>query len=226
MKKAKKLPTYCVFCKVRLGLPVVLLIFDVFLLLQNNNETEAVYTSHVLKDPSGRVVCPALYVYVCPICHNTGHQAHTVKHCPYNPEQLRKQTELAEIWKAYRETRPSESPGQMSDLRQPLNPLTLTRPVQLQQLQLQHQQQQHHQHLHQPLSGSSGHNCRLGSPPALSTPSSSPLMSPNSSGYFSSQPSSPDFSCFSSPTRPAQDLRTGDNSILMENLIKLLHISN
>ena len=29
-------------------------------------------------------------------------QAHTVKHCPYNPEQLKKQTELAEIWKAYR----------------------------------------------------------------------------------------------------------------------------
>ena len=78
------------------------------------------YTSHVLKDPDGKVVCPALYVYVCPICNNTGHkvsrgsqwsaksqhsclfQAHTVKHCPYNPDSLRKQTELAEIWKAYR----------------------------------------------------------------------------------------------------------------------------
>ena len=184
--------------------------------MQNNNETEAVYTSHVLKDPSGRVVCPALYVYVCPICHNTGHQAHTVKHCPYNPEQLRKQTELAEIWKAYRETRPSES-------QLPQQPLPLSRPVHLHHLQQQQQQPLHHL---QPLSGSSGHNCRLGSPPALSPPSTSPLMSPNSSGYFSSQPSSPDFSCFSSPTRPATDGRTGDNSILMENLIKLLHISN
>ena len=78
------------------------------LIFQNNNESEAVYTSHVLKDPSGRVVCPALYVYVCPICNNTGHQAHTVKHCPYNPEQIRKQTELAEIWRAYRETKPAD----------------------------------------------------------------------------------------------------------------------
>ena len=33
-----------------------------------------------------RVICPALFVYVCPICNNTGHQAHTIKHCPYNPE--------------------------------------------------------------------------------------------------------------------------------------------
>jgi len=174
IKKAKKLPTYCVFCK-------------------NNNESEAVYTSHVLKDPSGRVVCPALYVYVCPICNNTGHQAHTVKHCPYNPEQLRKQTELAEIWRAYRETRPAE--------RQTMSLL--------------------------PLSGSSQYNSRQGlnTPPSLSPASSSPLMSPNSSGYFS-QPSSPDYTCFSSPTRPAPDLRQGDNSILMENLIKLLQFSN
>lgn len=177
VKKAKKLPTYCVFCK-------------------NNNESEAVYTSHVLKDPSGRVVCPALYVYVCPICNNTGHQAHTVKHCPYNPEQLKKQTELAEIWRAYRETKPCES---MAQSRPPV-------------------------HI-QPLSSSTQYNCRLVSPPALSTPSSSPMMSPNSSGYFS-QPSSPDYSCFSSPTRQAQDMRQGENSILMENLIKLLHISN
>ena len=41
---------------------------------QNNNESEAVYTSHVLKDTDGKVVCPALYVYVCPICNNTGHK--------------------------------------------------------------------------------------------------------------------------------------------------------
>ena len=163
-------------------------------IFQNNNESEAVYTSHVLKDPSGRVVCPALYVYVCPICNNTGHQAHTVKHCPYNPEQLRKQTELAEIWRAYRETRPAER--QVSNLL--------------------------------PLSSSSQYNTRLSltTPPSLSPPSSSPLMSPNSSGYFSSQPSSPDFSCFSSPTRTQPDLGQGDNSILMENLIELLQFSN
>ena len=31
--------------------------------MQNNNENEGVYTSHVLKDQEGRVVCPALYIY-------------------------------------------------------------------------------------------------------------------------------------------------------------------
>ena len=48
--------------------------FIQFYFLQNNNESEAVYTSHVLKDTDGKVVCPALYVYVCPICNNTGHK--------------------------------------------------------------------------------------------------------------------------------------------------------
>ena len=48
--------------------------FIKFYFLQNNNESESVYTSHVLKDPDGKVVCPALYVYVCPICNNTGHK--------------------------------------------------------------------------------------------------------------------------------------------------------
>ena len=35
----------------------------IFQKFQNNNENEAVYTSHVLKDQEGRVVCPALYIY-------------------------------------------------------------------------------------------------------------------------------------------------------------------
>ena len=30
-------------------------------------------------------------------------QAHTIKHCPYNPEVLRKQTELTKIWAQYRD---------------------------------------------------------------------------------------------------------------------------
>ena len=38
----------------------------------------------MLKDESGRVVCPVLYVYTCPICKATGEDAHTVKHCPRN----------------------------------------------------------------------------------------------------------------------------------------------
>ena len=48
--------------------------FTQFYFLQNNNESESVYTSHVLKDTDGKVVSPALYVYVCPICNNTGHK--------------------------------------------------------------------------------------------------------------------------------------------------------
>jgi len=198
-KKTKKLPTYCVFCK-------------------NNNESEAVYTSHVLKDPEGKVVCPALYVYVCPICNNTGHKAHTVKHCPYNPDSLRKQTELAEIWKAYRSPKP-QSP--------PLPELQYSRP--------------------QPLMGSSQHNTRLGSSSSptfffnnCSSSSSSPLMSPNSSGYFS-HTSSPTYSCYSSPVRQQQQVQQQsvhqhqqqqhqqlqtNESIVYENLIKLLQYSS
>ena len=48
--------------------------YNTVTMCQNNNESEAVYTSHVLKDTDGKVVCPALYVYVCPICNNTGHK--------------------------------------------------------------------------------------------------------------------------------------------------------
>lgn len=196
-KKAKKLPTYCVFCK-------------------NNNESESVYTSHVLKDPDGKVVCPALYVYVCPICNNTGHKAHTVKHCPYNPESLRKQTELAEIWKSYK-SKPWSPPPSEPQAPRP-----------------------------RPLINSSQHNTRMSSSSSpdffftSSSSSSSPLMSPNSSGYLSS-PSSPGYSCYSSPVRQQQQqpqrsvyqhqqqqqqqLQTNEN-IVYENLIKLLQISS
>lgn len=101
-KKTKKLPTYCVFCKVatEYELDMYQTLTDYLFTLadtsdtchntsvnkiifhaklnpnnfQNNNEPESIYTSHVLKDPDNKVVCPALYVYVCPICNNTGHQ--------------------------------------------------------------------------------------------------------------------------------------------------------
>merc|ERR1712106_16504 len=93
-------PTFCVFCK-------------------NNNEPESVYSSHVLKDTENKVVCPALYIYRCPICNNTGAEAHTVKHCPYNPDQLKKQTELAEIWRKYRETGGRTGEERIETNRQP-----------------------------------------------------------------------------------------------------------
>lgn len=60
--KAKKV---CVFCK-------------------NNGETSSVYTSHILKDSEGRVSCPILRKYTCPLCGMNGDAAHTIKYCPKN----------------------------------------------------------------------------------------------------------------------------------------------
>lgn len=38
--------------------------------------------AHILKDELGRVACPRLRKYICPKCHQTGNNAHTVKYCP------------------------------------------------------------------------------------------------------------------------------------------------
>lgn len=55
--------THCVFCK-------------------NNGETAAIYSSHILKDASGRVLCPILRAYTCPTCGTSGDNAHTMRYCP------------------------------------------------------------------------------------------------------------------------------------------------
>ncbi|XP_076681421.1 RNA-binding protein nanos [Andrena cerasifolii] len=62
-KNKKPLPTECVFCR-------------------NNGEEETYYRQHLLKDADGRVVCPVLRAYTCPICGACGDAAHTVKYCP------------------------------------------------------------------------------------------------------------------------------------------------
>ncbi|XP_072306528.1 nanos homolog 2 [Eucyclogobius newberryi] len=49
---------------------------------KQNGETARVYRSHKLKAGDGRVVCPILWSYTCPICEATGDQAHTRKYCP------------------------------------------------------------------------------------------------------------------------------------------------
>ena len=49
---------------------------------QRNGETKEFYTTHVLKDSKGKVICPVLRSYVCPSCKATGDQAHTIRHCP------------------------------------------------------------------------------------------------------------------------------------------------
>uniref|UniRef100_T1GBL4 Nanos-type domain-containing protein n=1 Tax=Megaselia scalaris TaxID=36166 RepID=T1GBL4_MEGSC len=51
----------------------------------NNNEPDAVVRSHSVKDSYGRVLCPKLRTYTCPICHVSGDYAHTVKYCPQKP---------------------------------------------------------------------------------------------------------------------------------------------
>ncbi|XP_071109593.1 uncharacterized protein [Haliotis cracherodii] len=62
-------PTVCVFC-------------------QRNGETVEYYSTHLLKDNRGKVICPVLRKYVCPKCKATGDNAHTVRHCPLSRSAL------------------------------------------------------------------------------------------------------------------------------------------
>ncbi|XP_077992549.1 uncharacterized protein LOC144446619 [Glandiceps talaboti] len=49
---------------------------------RNNGESESVYATHALKDGDGKVTCPILKAYTCPICGANGENAHTIKYCP------------------------------------------------------------------------------------------------------------------------------------------------
>lgn len=57
---------HCVFCK-------------------NNGADEKIYRNHTVKDSMGRVLCPTLRLYRCPICGEDGDKSHTVKYCPKKP---------------------------------------------------------------------------------------------------------------------------------------------
>ena len=54
---------FCAFCK-------------------NNKERKEFYTTHEVKDCRGKVICPVLRRYICPICSASGDNAHTIGHCP------------------------------------------------------------------------------------------------------------------------------------------------
>ncbi|XP_028444019.1 uncharacterized protein LOC114562006 [Perca flavescens] len=59
---------YCGFCK-------------------QNGESPRVYRSHNLKSDYGKVTCPILWNYTCPICEATGERAHTRRYCPQAQRQ-------------------------------------------------------------------------------------------------------------------------------------------
>ena len=56
---------------------------------RNNGESESFYTSHYLKDAEGKVTCPVLRAYTCPLCGANGDSAHTIKYCPENAQSVR-----------------------------------------------------------------------------------------------------------------------------------------
>ncbi|XP_013873481.1 nanos homolog 1 [Austrofundulus limnaeus] len=67
-QRAKPEPKVCVFCR-------------------NNGAPEEVYGTHILKAADGRVLCPILRAYTCPLCSANGDNAHTIKYCPLSREQ-------------------------------------------------------------------------------------------------------------------------------------------
>ncbi|XP_022654918.1 uncharacterized protein LOC111270572 isoform X2 [Varroa jacobsoni] len=51
---------------------------------QSNGDPAEVYQSHCLRSDDGKVTCPVLREYNCPICKNGGGDyAHTIKYCPF-----------------------------------------------------------------------------------------------------------------------------------------------
>ncbi|XP_054470508.1 nanos homolog 1-like [Anoplopoma fimbria] len=67
-QRSKPEPKVCVFCR-------------------NNGAPEEVYGTHILKTGDGRVLCPILRAYTCPLCSANGDNAHTIKYCPLSRDQ-------------------------------------------------------------------------------------------------------------------------------------------
>ena len=59
-------------------------------LCKNNGKDPKVYKSHFMKDRYGKVVCPHLINYNCPLCNNRGGpEAHTMRYCPIYKVKVR-----------------------------------------------------------------------------------------------------------------------------------------
>ncbi|XP_051942976.1 nanos homolog 1-like [Hippocampus zosterae] len=54
---------------------------------RNNGAPWEVYGTHVLKAADGRVLCPILRAYTCPLCGANGDNAHTIKYCPHSARE-------------------------------------------------------------------------------------------------------------------------------------------
>ncbi|XP_041817799.1 nanos homolog 2-like [Chelmon rostratus] len=61
---------------------------------RQNGETARVYQSHQLKSDDGKVICPILWRYTCPVCEATGDHAHTRRYCPQAQRRKEAATEL------------------------------------------------------------------------------------------------------------------------------------
>lgn len=72
-QRGKPEPKVCVFCR-------------------NNGAPEEVFGTHILKTADGRVLCPILRAYTCPLCRANGDHAHTIKYCPLSRDQASQRT--------------------------------------------------------------------------------------------------------------------------------------
>nr|DBA27481.1 TPA: hypothetical protein GDO54_007969 [Pyxicephalus adspersus] len=58
-----------------------------------NGKLHHIYKGHHLKDEQGKLACPILRIYRCPLCGATEDTAHTLGYCPLN-----KQKYCTRIW--------------------------------------------------------------------------------------------------------------------------------